>query len=265
MENKPVQNQPVVATPTLPAETPTSVAESTSSKISLENTTSPKAVSTITIPRLSDKKDQAKNPFNNMYTYIFNNNVRRTYTLLTMTFGFISILLLFAILPTIQSISEISKKIEDDKALIAQQTDKLANLNVLELETENTLSNGGLSEYVSYLNDVYIPDKLLEENVYKDLLDRMKISNVNIDSIKTADFKKVQGDVTSGFTFTNAYQLSIHSDKVESINSFLKSIAASKNLYTLQRADILSPVSKITGTSVSNYICTIDFLAYFYE
>ena len=81
----------------------------------------------------------------------------RTYTILGMTFITFSILVWFAIRPTVKTIFELNKKISQFKTTAQTLDTKYQALQNLEFQYENSSANGGYSEKIGFVDSTAVP------------------------------------------------------------------------------------------------------------
>ena len=182
---------------------------------------------------LSQKKSQAQNPFKITYDFLFKSKTAKTYTLLSMTFLFISILAFFAVLPTIVSITEISQKIEEYKDIEGKQQKKISNIFSLSTKAATSISSpGGLQEYIDFADQKLLPNKLNEEDVFENFYKIGKTYNVDITSVKVQTPGGVGKD-PSGLN-PRTYLISASADSRDDLIQFSKTLLSADKLYSIQ-------------------------------
>ncbi|MEI7603478.1 MAG: hypothetical protein WCJ19_00490 [bacterium] len=213
----------------------------------------------------STKRFLKGNPFKAAYSLISGSKAGKTYTLMTLTFAFIAILIFFAILPTVTSITQIAKKIEDYKVVKEKQDEKLSNLNNLKYTVENPISAGGANEYVDFFINKYFPDSLNEEVVYRDIISFSNKTSTQVEVLKFLGVQNTPGEPKSGKSKASSYQIIVKSITHDNIIKLIKSISSSSHLYTIERISIISPSQmNVQAQEASQFTATINFLAYNY-
>ena len=225
-------------------------------------TTEPEKVSAVP---LSQKKDEAQNPFRNAYSYLFQDKARKTYTLLTITFALLAVLIVFAILPTVTSITQIFKKISDYQTIQNQQQAKILAILNLDKQAQNSVSNGGINEYIQFIDSTFLPNDSSQERIYNDLVSKQKEVGSSLVVIRTGEDTPYPG---STHLRSVAYTISLEDKDKTNIDKFLGLLRNSQVLYSISKVDMLSPASTVTSpddTTQTNYTATITLFAYYYN
>lgn len=213
---------------------------------------------------LSQKRLQSENPFRKVYHYILDNKSRKTYSLITATFAFISILIIFAIYPTLNSISQIVKKTEEYKVINQKQKEKILNFYNLQGQASNGITNNGLNEYISFFDKTFLPDTLNVEEIFTDVINKSTNNKLEIKSLKVSDILNVND---SKNLKAGKFQVIISSLNRSDIQNMISNIANAKHFYFIQKSTIESPlVNNDTKISpdVYKYSSIITFLSLFY-
>lgn len=210
-------------------------------------------------------KKRTDNPFYKVYSYVMENKDRKTYTIPTLTFAFISILIIFAIFPTVQSIAQIVQKIDEYRIVDTKQKDKLKTLVSLDNTSVSSVDTGGLSEAVSFLDDTFLPNDTSEDKIFENLIDLSRANGITIISLKTSPTEVLStGNIKQ--LKTNQYDLSASSTKKENIQSLINSLLNTKILYKITAIQVTSPSNdgKSQTLEATSYTANITLLAYYY-
>ena len=208
---------------------------------------------------LSKKTVNGGNPFKQMSSFFSETQTRKTYTLLTITFGFICVLVFTAILPTLISITQIVKKIDEYKVIRSVQQQKVTAITNLGNQSDNILSQGGINEYISFLDETYIPNKDQTFLIYKDLFEKAATNGVTLESMKTDDLSSAAENITY-----RAYTISIKSDNLANMQKMIANVGKSKYIYKVDKVSLTIPNISSSTTSDTSYSSNITFWSFFY-
>ena len=215
-----------------------------------------------------------------LYAFFFSSNTRKTYTNAAVSLILILILIIFAIAPTLSTISDVLGKIDVYKAANAKASEKLTNSESLLEQIVFTDSNQppGLKDQIDFLNNVYMKDASLQK-IYFNLHQRANNNNVAIQNLSANTINATTSTKLGASSFDtsiyspaiSSYDLSlvVQSKNLDDLYAFINSLEGYKNLPIFSRIKDISiddqidqNVDKNAATKANIISATIDLVIY---
>lgn len=192
-----------------------------------------------------------------LYDLFYASKAKKTYTNLGVSLILIIIFLVFALMPTIQTIDTVREKIAIYQVYNLKVAKKVANAKTLE-QQRTTSGSGGLKDEITFLNKSFLFDYNLLP-IYDNFYRRAADNNVRIISINPrlntgAGFDQANLDSIQGAPSTLAYQVTVNAQAktLQNTLKYIKTVESYKEMPLLIRVRSVSISDQIESQKVTD-------------